>query len=560
MQIGSIVRVPLSGRKTRGFVVEMGAERQGPLKEIAALSSEIPVFDSRLLQTIQWAATHYVAPLSVLLERSAPPNLPTMPAPEKAAAHVSHPVGAHPLLSVTREIAAGRRRPATAVIGRWQALDWLDTVLPILEAEKSVLVIVATEAEARMVGDDARDRGFDATVASGDVARDLTNAWTDAQGPGRLIIGTPRVAMWRIPSLAIAIVLEEGRRAMKDRQTPTLHVREVVSTRARVEGFSVAFIGPTPSLEVLASGPEVIRPSKRAWPLVEVVDRRDDAPGSGLLAERTVAAIRATIADHKRSFVFTHRRTSDSSMRCVSCRRVRVCESCGSRLGREAACRRCGQATGPCLHCGGTGFEEMGSEPERLVKEINRRLGGDVAGIHPVDLPVTVGTERDLPTLVPVPLAVAVDVDGLMLGHNYRTSEEALRILARLANAIETGPGRRMMAQTSMPEAPLVTALKRGDAVPYLERLLVERARLGLPPATEMLAIEVRGEEGPARFDSDLRSLEPPMVLGPAPSAQGSRWLLQGSLGALKPRLRPLVQRWREAGATVRIDADPIDL
>ena len=161
---------------------------------------------------------------------------------------------------------------------------------------------------------------------------------------------------------------------------------------------------------------------------------------------------------------------------------------------------------------------------------------------------------------MPVPLAVAVDVDGLMLGHNYRTSEEALRILARLANAIETGPGGRMMAQTSMPEAPLVTALKRGDAVPYLERLLVERARLGLPPATEMLAIEVRGEEGPARFDSDLRSLEPPMVLGPAPSAQGSRWLLQGSLGALKPRLRPLVQRWREAGATVRIDADPIDL
>ncbi len=560
MQIGSIVRVPLSGRKVRGFVVEIGGEREGKLKEIAALSSEIPVFDAGLLKTIQWAATHYVAPLSVLLERSAPPNLPTMPVPEKAAAHVSHPVGAHPLLGVTREIAAGRRRPTTAVIGRWQALDWIDTLLPILEAEKSVLIIVATEAEAHTVGDDARDRGFDATVVSGDVARELTNAWTDAQGPGRLIVGTPRVAMWRIPPLALAIVLEEGRRAMKDRQTPTLHVRDVMSTRARVEGFSVAFIGPTPSLEVLASGPEVIRPSKRAWPLVEVVDRRGDPPGSGTLAERTVAAIRATIAGHKRSFVFTHRRASESSMRCVSCRRVRVCEACGSRLGREAACRRCGRATGPCLHCGGTGFEEMGSEPERLVKEINRRLGGDVAGIHPADLPVTVGTERDLPTLVPVPLAVAVDVDGLMLGHNYRTSEEALRILARLANAIETGPGRRMMAQTSMPEAPLVTALKRGDAVPYLEQLLMERARLGLPPATEMLAIEVRGEEGPSRFDSDLRSLEPPTVLGPAPAAQGSRWLLQGSLGTLKPRLRPLVQRWREAGATVRVDADPIDL
>ena len=560
MQVGSIVRVPLSGRKTRGFVVELGGERAGALKEIAALSSEIPVFDAAFLKTIQWAATHYVAPLSVLLERSTPPNLPTRQAPEKAPAHVSHPVGAHPLLDVTREIAAGRRRPATAVIGRWQALDWLDTVLPVLEAEKSVLIVVATEAEAQTVGEGARDLGFDATVAAGEVARDLTTAWTEGQGPGRLIIGTPRVAMWRVPSLALAIVLEEGRRAMKDRQTPTLHVRDVISTRARVEGFSVAFIGPTPSLEVLASGPEVVHPSKRAWPLVEIVDRRDDPPGSGILAERTVAAIRATMAGGRRSFVFTHRRASDSSMRCISCRLVRVCEGCGSRSGREPTCRRCGRPTGPCPNCGGTVFEEMGSEPERLIKEINRRLGGEMAGAHPTELPVAVGTERDLSTLTAVPLAVAVDVDGLMLGHNYRTSEEALRILARLANAVETGHGRRMMAQTSMADAPLVTALRRGDPVPYLEGLLVERARLGLPPATEMLSIEVRGEELSSRFDSDLRSLDPPTVLGPAPAAQGWRWLLQGSLGALKPRLRPLVQRWREGGATVRIDADPIDL
>lgn len=552
--------MPLSGRKTRGFVVELDGEREGALKDIGALSSQIPVFDEALLKTIQWAATHYVAPLSVLLERSAPPNLPASPAPEKAAAHVSHPVGSHPLLGITREIAAGRRRPATAVIGRWQTFDWLDTVLPVLEAERSVLVVVATEAEAHTLGDMARERGFDGTVASGEVARDLTSAWTEAQGPGRLVIGTPRVAMWRIPSLALAIVLEEGRRAMKDRQTPTVHVRDVMTTRARMEGFSLVFIGPTPSLEVLASGPEVIRPANRGWPLVEIVDRRDDPPGSGTLAERAVAAMRATIAGERRCFVFTHRRASDSSMRCVSCRRVRICEGCDSRLGREATCRRCGRPAGPCANCGGTGFEEMGSEPERLVNEVNRRLGGNAAGMHPTDLPVAVGTERDLPTLGPVPLVVAVDVDGLMLGHNYRTSEEALRILARLANAVETGHGKRMMAQTSLPEAPLVTALRRGDPIPYLEELLMERARLGLPPATEMLAIEVRGEEEPTRFDSDLRALQPPMVLGPAPATQGWRWLLQGSLGPLKPGLRPLVQRWRESGATVRVDADPIDL
>lgn len=540
--------------------MQLDGEREGALKDVAALSSQVPVFDARLFKTIDWAATHYVAPLSVLLDRSAPPNLPTPAEPGEWKTPLPGTSGRHPLLEITREVATGRRRPATAVVGSWLSFEWLDALLPVLGRGSSVLVVTATETEAGVVGGEARKRGFPTVLAAGDVARDLTTSWVAAQVPGRLVVGTPRVSMWQVADLALAIVLEEGRRAMKDRQTPTLHVRDMLTTRSRVEGFSIVFMGPTPSVEVLASGPEIIRPGNRAWPLVEIVDRRDDPPGSGFFAERTATAIRAMVAERRPCFVFTHRRASDSSMRCVACRRVKVCSGCGSRLGREANCRRCGRATGPCANCGGTGFEEMGSEPERLAAEINRRLGESVAGTHPTDRLVAVGTERDLPSLRPAPLVVAVDVDGLMLGHNYRTSEEALRILARLANNVESGHGRRMMAQTSLPEASLVTALRRGDPMPYLEELLVERARLGLPPATEMLAIEIRGEEGPARFDGDLRALHPPALLGPAQVAQGWRWLLQGSLGPLKRRLRPVVQRWRETGATVRIDADPIDL
>ncbi len=554
------MRVPLSGRKIRGFVVELAGERAGALKDLTSLSSEVAVFDAGLLKTLQWAATHYVAPLAVMIERAAPPNLPVSPIPEKPAAHVGRQPVDHPLLAITREVAAGHRRPAAAVLGRWQSFEWLDTLLPVLEAERSVMIVVATETEANLIGEESRRRGLEPVVAAGDVARDLTAAWAEGQGPGRLLIGSPRIATWHVPHLALAVVLEEGRRAMKDRQTPTLHVRDLLSTRSRVERFTLVFIGPTPSLEVLASGPEIVRLGKRAWPLVEVVDRREDPPGSGFLSERTIAALRAVVSGGRRSFVFTHRRSGDSSMRCLTCRKLRLCEGCGSRLGREATCRRCGRPAGPCPQCGGTGFEEMGSEPDRLVREVNRRLGEEVAAIHPTSRLVAVGTERDLSGLDPTPLVVAADVDGLMLGHNYRTTEEAMRILARLANSVEAGSGRRMMAQTSLPAAPLIAALRRGDPMPFLEGLLAERARLGLPPATEMLAIEIRGEAEPGGFDQDLRALDPPTVLGPAPSAQGWRWLLQGSLGSLKPRLRPLVQRWRESGATVRVDADPIDL
>ena len=133
------------------------------------------------------------------------------------------------------------------------------------------MVVMATAAEVEAGLAEAMGLYGDRVVGvAGDLAVDLTRAWELAQTPGRLLIGTPRIVSWPVTGLALAVVVEEGRRAMKDRQTPTVHVREMLLTRARVEGFSLAFLGPSPSLEVLAAGAELTRVGDRAWPLVEV--------------------------------------------------------------------------------------------------------------------------------------------------------------------------------------------------------------------------------------------------------------------------------------------------
>ena len=202
----------------------------------------------------------------------------------------------------------------------------------------------------------------------------------------------------------------------------------------------------------------------------------------------------------------------------------------------------------------------MGSVPERLSAEIDRRLGHGMSGVYPTDLPVAVGTERDLVGLAPMGLVVAADADALLLGHNYRSGEEALRILARLGNTLEVGSGRRMIVQTSLPESSLMITLRRGDPIPFLEAMLSERVQAHLPPASEMIALELRGEGSVGDADAEIRSLGADVVLGPATATMRSRWLLQGALGPVRVALRPLVQAWRERGWTVRIDADPIDL
>lgn len=201
----------------------------------------------------------------------------------------------------------------------------------------------------------------------------------------------------------------------------------------------------------------------------------------------------------------------------------------------------------------------MGTIPERLVAELERRVGRGTATVHPGETLVTVGTERDLAGLDPVDLAIAADVDGILMGVGYRISEEALRQLARLALAVRRRRGSRLMLQTARPESLLITTMRRGDPIPYLERVLVERAREGAPPAAEMIAVEIRGHV-PDDAGSELASLRDLTIMGPMTIEGGQRWLLSGKLEKARLELRRLVGRWRDGGATVRVDVDPIDV
>jgi len=76
------------------------------------------------------------------------------------------------------------------------------------------------------------------------------------------------------------------------------------------------------------------------------------------------------------------------------------------------------------------------------------------------------------------------------------------------------------------------------------------------------MVIEVRDLDDVEVANSELISIAGrATVLGPAESPQGSRWLVQGiDLDPFRTALRPIVDRWRNAGAAVRIDADPIEL
>ena len=557
--MGAIVRVPLAARRVRGYVVgvePISESEVDELKDVRAISSDIPVFTAAMLPTLVWAAEYYVAPLARVLAKTAPPNLPKRPPPP---ALPGIPPTDRPLSDVAAAAAGdGPSQSVQAVAGtRWTELIRGAITAP-LRAGKSVLIAAPTVVEvARLAAGLRYDLGARVVEVADQSDAEVTAAWSKAATTGGLaVVGTMRVLWWPVRNLSMVVLVEEGRPGMKERQTPTVVAARLARVRAAHEGLQLVGLGRVPTIESLHERPEMVRAPGRLWGPVQVVDRTEDPPGQGLLAERVRAAIAGTASRGGRVFLFTHRRGYAPAARCVKCRLLRSCPRCGARPDHRTSCSRCETELGGCSSCGGTRFEPLGAAVGRVTEEV-RRLVGDRVGDMSAGRQVMVGTEADLVAVPEVDLAVVVDADGLVRGATYRAAEDALGVLARVGATVRGGGRARMMLQTADIRQPVYEALRRADPFAFLKDELAIRKRLSLPPFGEVMVVEVAGTDDGSILDD---ALEAAIVYGPARAGDRLRWMVQGGdLTGVKRKLRKAAVRLRRQGLRVRVDADPRD-
>jgi len=562
VRIGTLVRIPLHGRRVGGWVVgESGvAPDDVPLKVVAKVTGWGPPAEVADLTT--WAAWRWAGRRRALLTSASPDRVVHAPVPGRSGG--APPVASVGVATPAAELAgAALDAGGPSVLRLPPATDPFDVVLAAARRGPS-LVIAPSQATAADLGARLRRAGAPAVV--------VPRGYAAALAGGVTVLGARNAAWAPLVGLTSCVVLDEHDEVHAEERSPTWHARDVAVERARRAGVPCLLVSPAPTLEALAAGPlrTLARVAERdGWPRLDVIDRRDDDPlKGGPLSERLVDLLRSD-----RRVVCVLNRTGRSRLLvCAGCGDIARCERCQAAVAQgdapELVCGRCATVRPPvCLACHRTTFrnaragvtrvrEELESLAGRPVVEVAGPADGDDRAVERAGL--LVGTEAVLHRAGPADAVVFLDLDQELLAPRYRAAEQALTLLVRGARLVggRRGSGR-LVVQTRQPQHEVIQAALMADPGRASARELERRTELGYPPVTAMA--EVSGSLAPLFLEAFGRPAGVE-VLGPA----DGRWLLRAAdhttlCDALAATPRPASKA--TAGGTpgrLRIDVDPL--
>jgi primosomal protein N' (replication factor Y) len=545
VRVGTIVRVPLHGRRVRGWVVavDVQPEVDARLLPIAAVVSEGPGIDVVALS--EWIAWRWCGPRVAVLRSASPPNN-VRPQPMTEPASLEH--------AECAQVTPVRGEGGVAVQRVPPLSDRRDLVEGLLAPRGSTIVCVADGSRAASLARTLTGRGHEiALLHSDEPAAARTDAWRRATAGGIVVVGGRVAALAPVPDLAAAITVDDADEALQEERVPTWHARDVLFERARRAGARWTVVSAAPTVEaeaVVDFAPDAPPPDVEisGWPRVVVVDRREQPPGARLLTEPLADALRT---ERGLAVCLLNRRGRFRLLACDACHELLRWDR---NAERPLICPSCGEARLRVVRAGvGRVREELAAlVPAKTVSDVD--TDSDDA---PVAADIVVGTEavlhrpdirRRRPTLV-----AYLDLDQELLAPRYRASAQALWLLVRGAQLLAGRPRAetRMLLQTRVPEHEVVRAAVAGRPEIVTEGEIARRRVLGYPPFGALA--ELGGDDAALRVAAgELQSLA---VRAYGPS-DGRVLVHAGDWDALADALHRVLPAAR-AGGRVRVAVDP---
>ena len=480
VSIGSMVRVPLHGRRIGGWVVSLGPPdgsvslaRLVPLAKWSGIGPSIDILELAHWASHRWAAGR----LRPLLVAASPPAM----------------VGSLPSSTARRDLVVQEsslprliRQPPTA--------DQLAVVVEAL-GRGPALVIHPSVDEARRLAARLREAGFTTAVHP--------EQWPRAAGGVDVVIGG-RSAVWSpCAALRTIVVLDEHDEALQEERSPTWHARDVAIERAQRAEVPCVLVSPCPSATALHwAGASMRRPSvseeREGWPILEIVDRTREEPWKrSLLTSPLIQHLRQSA---QRVICVHNTKGRARLLACRTCKALQRCERCEAAVVQDDSgslvCRRCGTVRPVvCQNCGSGALALIRPGVSRLREEIEAAAGrpvglvtGDSESLPDCD--VLVGTEAVLHRARHADVVAFLDLDAELLAPRYRAGEQAMALLARAARLVGGRPGGgRLLVQTFLPRHEVLQAVLYADPSRAAKVEMNRRQLLGLPPFAALAAV-----------------------------------------------------------------------
>jgi len=570
--VGTIVRVPLHGRRVRGWVVGAGVEPEAAPERLrpllAAVSAGPP---SEIVDLTAFAAWRWAGPRAAFLRAASPPNIVVL--------------GPDPELEVA--VFPPREPPMPLPEASVRLIVWppararLELVQALVEAAGSTIVIVPDPVEGDALVATLLDEGRNVVTMRGDLrAGERTTAWDSARRGACVVVGGRIAILAPVPDLAGVIILDDADEALAEERAPAWHARGLAAERARRLGARLSLVTPAPTVEgvELANGAIVVAPRTtvtQGWPRLEVVDLRDEPPGMALLSAPLGPALQRAVDAGGRALCILNRRGRARLLVCRACGEIARCPRCDARLAESTApepgavltCARCASTTGGgCLTCGAGVFRKLRPGVTGLRDAVaglvprSRVIAVDASSAPLPPFDVGVGTEALLHRVRrardrPVRLVAFLDFDQELLAPRYRAAEQALWLLVRGARLVGgANDSGALLVQTRIPDHEVVRAAADGDPGPLVAAERERRRVLGFPPfggLAELRGDTVAVDAACAR----VRESGGITVVGPS----GGRALLRAaSVDDLCDSLASVDLTAARALGRLRVDVDPL--
>jgi len=319
------------------------------------------------------------------------------------------------------------------------------------------------------------------------------------------------------------VMVDDEDVSYKQEQTPMYETRQVLLARSGIFGFDIAFLGVSPSVELMALAREdrvkLIESPAEILPPARIVDLSIYKFVPGLISPPVRDALDAALKKGKKSILVLNRRGSYRLTRCVDCAEILKCVHCDSSLIYSRAegkylCRHCtytapGDTVCPKCHKSswksvGIGVEQVQSELKKLFpqakiqafeRERKKLLSPDTKSSEPFpngdpDILIATSAVLRFQGILQPHLAAFIDFDSELNRLDMRSAFNAFSLGLHISSMTPEA----VYIQTRNSNHYVLRSFSRGKIHDFYDEELKLRKEFGFSPFKHWVKISWRGK------------------------------------------------------------------